>query len=110
MIRITVSPKHPITIVAADERRFHFAQLIAVSKNIMWLQLRKAVPSIASLDVSSVFIETFGQLSEVRFGTVTLEIGCHNISTVRDRLVKLEFADPSAVNIRITQRTTTSSD
>lgn len=106
MIRITVSPKHPITIVAADERRFHFAQLTGVSKNIMQLRLRRAVPSIALLDVSSVFIETFAQLSDVRLGTVTIEIDCINISSARDRFLKLQCEDASSLDMRVTPEET----
>ena len=106
MIRITVSPKHPVTIVAADERRFHFAELVGVSKNIVHLRLRKAVPSIALLDVSSVFIETFAQLSDVRLGTVTIEIDCLNISSTRDRFLKLQFQDTPSLDFRVTPEET----
>jgi hypothetical protein len=99
MIRITVSPKHPITIVAADERRFHFAQLVGVSKNVMRLRLRKAVPSAALLNASSVIIETLG--------AVTIQIGCRNISSVRDRFLKLQFQDAPSLDIRVSQKETT---
>lgn len=106
MIRITVSPKHPVTIVAADERRFHFAQMAGVTKNIMRLRLRKAVPSIALLNASSVIIETFAQFSDVRLGTVTIEIDCLNISSGRDRFLKLQCQDASSLDIRVTPEET----
>lgn len=94
MIRITVSPKHPVTVVAADERRFHFAQLLGVSKNVMRLRLRKAVPSAALLNASSVIIETLG--------AVTIQIGCRNVSSLRDRVLKLQFHDTSSLDMRVT--------
>jgi hypothetical protein len=94
MIRITVAPKHPVTIVAADGHHFYFARLISVSKNIMRVQLRKAVPSVAQLKASNVIIETLGR--------VTIELSCRNVSTSTDRLMKLEFPNPTSLDIRIT--------
>lgn len=93
MIRITVSPKHPVTIVAADARRFHFARLITVSRNIMRVQLRKAVPSV-SLNASSVIIETLGR--------VRVQIDCRNISTRGERFLNLEFQNPASLDFQIT--------
>jgi hypothetical protein len=94
MIRITVSPKHPVTVVAADERRFHFAQLFGASRNIMRVRLRKAVPSVALLNASSVIIETLG--------AVTIQIDCRNVSAKGDRILRLKFPDPASLDIQIT--------
>lgn len=94
MIRITVSPKHPVTVVAADARRFHFARLISVSRNTMRVQLRKAVPSVSLLNASSVMIETLGDVS--------IQIDCRNVSTRRDRLLNLEFQNPALLDLQIT--------
>lgn len=102
MIQITVSARHPITIRAVGEPRYHFAQLISSSGNVMRLRLRKAVPSIALLNVRSVFVETFGQFSDVRVGTVTIEIDCLNISSGRDRFLKLQCQDAASLDIRVT--------
>lgn len=102
MIRITVSSQHPVTVVAADKKRFHFARIISASKNVMLLRLRKDVPTISSLDVRSMIIETFAQLSDVRLGSVTIEIDCLNISRTRDRFLKLQCQDSLALDIQIT--------
>jgi hypothetical protein len=102
MIRITVSSKHPVTVVAADKTRFHFARIISASKDVMRLQLRKAVTTIALLNVRSVIIETFAQLSDVRLGSVTIEIDCLNISRTRDRFLKVQCQDSLALDIQVT--------
>jgi hypothetical protein len=94
MIRLTVSSKHPVTIVAAGARRFHFARLISVSRNIMHVQLRKAVPPVAVLNATSAIIETLGGLS--------VQIDCRNVSTRRERLLTLEFQNPASLDIQIT--------
>lgn len=106
MIRITVSSQHPVTVVAADKTRFHFARIISASKNVMLLRLRKAVPTISSLDVRSMIIETFAQLSDVRLGTVTIDIDCLNISSARDRFLKLQCQDTLSLVIRVTPEKT----
>ena len=106
MIQITVSRRHPITITAVGEPRYHFAQLVSSSGNVMRLRLRKAVPSIALLNASSVIIETFAQFSDVRIGTVTIEIDCLNISSSRDRFLKLQCQDASSLDIRVTPEET----
>ena len=102
MICITVSRGHPITITAADEPRFHFAKLISGSENVMQLQLRKRVPDIASLNISSIIIETFAQLGDVRAGFVGIEIDCRNISSPRSRLLKLALLEPLSLTFRVT--------
>ena len=102
MIRITVSSKHPVTVVAADETRFHFARIISASKDVMRLRLRKDVGTIALLNVTSLIIETFAQLSDVRLGSVTIEIDCLNISNPRDRFLKLQCQDSQALDIQVT--------
>lgn len=94
MIRLIVSPKHPVTIVAADARRFHFARLISVSRNTMRVQLRKAVPPVALLNATSVLIETLGGVS--------VQIDCRNVSTKEERLLNLEFQNPASLDLQIT--------
>jgi hypothetical protein len=91
-----------VTIVAADARRFHFARIISASKEVMRLRLRKAVPNIALLNVRSVIIETFAQLSDVRLGSVTIEIDCLNISSTHDRLLRLQVQNAPSLHLRIT--------
>jgi hypothetical protein len=102
MIRITVSSKHPVTVVAADKTRFHFARIISASKDVMRLRLRKDVGTIALLNVTSLIIETFAQLSDVRRGSVTIEIDCLNISSTRNRFLKLQCQDAPSLDIRVT--------
>lgn len=101
MIRINISRNHPVTITTDDKRQFHFAQVVAASRDTIQLRLRKVVPSIALLDTRSLIIETFAQLSDVRLGTVTVEVDCLNVSSVRDRFLKLRFQDAPALEIRV---------
>jgi hypothetical protein len=107
MIRITVSPEHPVTVVDADQRHFYFAQIVGASTDMMLLRLRKAVPSLTLLNASSVIIETFAQFSDVRLGQVTIEIGCVNISSPRDSFLKLKLQDAPSLDIRVIPEETT---
>ena len=91
MVRITVPQYHPITVVAADEPRYYFAQLIATCANTMQLRLRRPVPSVASLQIRSVIIEALGPIA--------IRIGCRNISTPQDYLVRVELPNPVSLDI-----------
>lgn len=101
MIRLTVSRGHPITITATHEPRFYFAKLVSASENILWLQLRKPISDMTSLNVRSATIETFAQLGDVRAGVVGIEIDCTNISSCQDRLLKLAIQEPPVLMLQI---------
>lgn len=106
MIWITVSPNHPVTVIADDERRFHFGQVVGASKNTIVVRLRQTVRSIALLNARALIIETFGQISEIKLGTVTIELDCVNISSAHDYFLSLRIADAPALDIRITAEET----
>jgi hypothetical protein len=100
MITITVAPLHPVTIVAADPRRYHFARLIAVSQRFMIVELRRGAP-ISQLDVTHVIIEMFGLVGVVRAGTVGIEIDCRNTTVAGKRFLRLEPLDALALKISV---------
>ncbi len=87
MIRITVSEKHPVTVMTDDDRRYHFAWLVGVSGDRVELQLRSPMPRPHELRVTGMIVETFGQLNTARFGTVSIEIDCENVSGPDEHLL-----------------------
>lgn len=89
MIRITLTRDHPITVVAASEKRYHFAQFVSGTDDIIELRLRKMVPNAQLLDVRSIIVETFGQIGRIRFGAVAIEIECFNISVRQHPLLQV---------------------
>ena len=87
MIRITVTEKHPITVIANGEPRYHFAQIIGVSASTIQLQLRRRSSRPNEVRASGLFVETFAQISTARFGTVSIEIDARNVSRRTDDLL-----------------------
>lgn len=93
MIRLTVSPKHPLTVIGTDATRYHFGQLISVTNNVIRVQLRRAVLDAHTIDIRSVIIETLAR--------VTVEIDCRNISSPGSDLLTLEILEPPLLDIRV---------
>lgn len=100
MITLTVAPLHPVTIVAADPGRYHFARLIASSQRFIIVELRRRAP-ISRLNVTHVIIEMFGLLGAVRVGTVGIEIDCRNTTVAGERFLRLQPVDAAALKIRV---------
>ncbi len=87
MIRITVTSKHPVTVIADDDRRYHLAWLVEASADRVELQLRRPMPRPHELRVTGMIVETFGQLNTARFGSVSIEIDCQNVSGPDEHLL-----------------------
>ncbi len=102
MIRITVSEKHPITVVTDDDQRYHFAWLVSASPEVVELHLRKPIPPPHELKVIGFFIETFGQLSSVRSGAVTVEVQCCNVSGPDEDLLLVRPIAANALEFVVT--------
>lgn len=100
MITINVCPFHPVTLVTADERRYHFARLIGTSGPLIIVELRGHVPS-AALEMTHLVIELFGFVGTVRVGTVSIQLACRNMSMSRTRFLQVQPIDAAALKIRI---------
>jgi uncharacterized membrane protein YcaP (DUF421 family) len=94
MTRISILSGHPVTIIAAGPVRYHFCQLIDVTKNLIRLQLRRAVRDAQTINIQGVILETLGG--------VTVEIDCRNITSIRGSQLTLEILEPALLEIRIT--------
>jgi hypothetical protein len=101
MITINLAPLHPVTVVANDQRRYHFARFIAMSGRFMVVELRKT-PEDTGLLVTHVIVDLFGLLGVVRVGTVSIQIDCVNVSLTGKRFLRLQPTDALALKIRIT--------
>jgi hypothetical protein len=93
MTRVSVSSGHPITVIAADPVGYHFCQLIDVTKNVVRLRLRRAVPDARAINIRSIIIEALGN--------VTVEIDCRNISAPGGSFLSLEIVEPVSLDIRV---------
>ncbi len=102
MIRITMSEKHPITVVTDDDQRYHFAWVVSASPERVELQLRRPNPRLHLLRVTHLIVETFGQLSGARFGTVSIEIDCRNVSVSDEDLLLVRPISADAVQLVVT--------
>jgi hypothetical protein len=100
MINIVLTPLHPVTIVAADQRRYYFARMIAAPGRLILVELRTKTP-VPLLPVTHLIIEMFGLLGVVRAGTVSIEIACRHVSPSGTRLLRLQPIDYAALKIRI---------
>lgn len=96
MTRISILRGHPVTIIAAGPVRYYFCRLIDVTKNLIRLQLRRAVRDVQTINIRGVILETLGG--------VTVEIDCRNITSIRGSQLTLEILEPALLEIRITAR------
>lgn len=101
MIIITASLHHPVTVVAADKRKYYFARLIGYSAGMLQVELRQELGNESTLYVTSVIVETFAQLSGRRVGTITIEISCSNATVEADRDLKLRLDDSRSLDFQV---------
>jgi uncharacterized membrane protein YcaP (DUF421 family) len=99
MTRISILRGHPVTIISAGPIRYYFCRLIDVTKNLIRLQLRRAVRDAHRINIQGVILETLGG--------VTVEIDCRNVTSLTSpggSLLTLEILAPSSLDIRVLAR------
>lgn len=101
MTRISILRGHPVTIIAAGPVRYYFCRLIDVTKNLIRLQLRRAVRDAHTINIKAVILETLGG--------VTVKVDCRNVTSFTapgGSLLTLEILKPSSLDIQLSRRKT----